>query len=83
MSKSPIVNLLTGRREFLLVRNDPGPLMRRLLGMSTLRVCVGCYDDTFKSYPQQLQKAEATGEPSGDRHLTNLVAAQKARGLRT
>ena len=57
-SSAPILNLLTGRSEFLLVPNDPGSFMRRLLGMTTMRVCETCYNDKFKAHPQQLQKAD-------------------------
>jgi len=54
--RSPVANLLTGRREYLLVRNPPSSaIMRRLLGMSTLRVCQECYDNMLRNYPRQLQ----------------------------
>lgn len=55
-SRAPMLNMLTGRREYLLVRNPPGKIMQRLLGMSTLRVCQECYDQILKDYPAQLQK---------------------------
>jgi hypothetical protein len=55
-SRSPLINMLSGSREFLLVRNPPGAFMRRLLGMSTLRVCQECYDSKLKDYPAQLQR---------------------------
>jgi hypothetical protein len=51
--------------------------------MSTVRVCVECYDADFKSHPQQLQKAEGPAELRGQRLLADLVAQQKARGLRS
>ncbi len=56
-SRHPVVNLFTGAREYLLVRNDPGPIWRRILGMDTLRVCRGCYDEKYKDHPKQLQEA--------------------------
>lgn len=75
---SPIVNLFTGRLEYLLVRNDPGPIMRRLLGMTTLRVCVECYDEKFKAHPQQLQKGEGPAPSRNEKLLGELRARQNA-----
>ena len=35
----------------------PGPIWRRIMGMDTLRVCRGCYDENYKGHPKQLQQA--------------------------
>lgn len=79
MTNNSTFNLFTGRVEYLLVRNDPGALMRRLLGMTTLRVCVDCYNEKFKSHPQQLQKGEGPAPSQGDKLLAELKARQTAR----
>jgi hypothetical protein len=57
MSRNPYLNLFTGAREYLLIRNDPGPIWRRIMGMDTLRVCRACYDENYKGHPKQLQQS--------------------------